>query len=113
MAIQKTKNLPNGSTGNYWKITAEVCDRLKLTCSYTITLFADKAHADNRSPDLGLSKKYTFTCTKGELGGDITALGYDKIKTKAASMVTPATVRGITTPAPYMFDPDLAGGTDV
>lgn len=113
MAIQKTKSLPNGSTGNYWKITSETCDRLKLTCAYVITLFTDKTHADNGSPSLGLSKKYVFTCTKGELAQDLTALGYDKIKTKAASIVTPPTIRGITTPAPYMYDSDLSGGTDV
>lgn len=108
MAIQKSKTLANGASGNYWKITSESYDKPSFKCSWIITLFCDKAHADAGAPSLGFSKTYTHTATKEELSGDRTALGYKKIKEKASSFI-----KGLRKDAPQMqFDADLADGTD-
>lgn len=111
MAIQKDKTLTNGASGNYWKIIHESVDKIGLIGSWVIALYFDKSHADAKTPDLGLRKVYSATVTGVELqGGSITALGYVKIKAKAATLVP---VLGDPDADPVYFDPDLVGGTDV
>lgn len=111
MAIQKTKTLSNGATGNYWKIISEVYDKVTLQSTYIIALFTDKAHSDAGNPSLGLNKTYIFTFTRLELQGNRTLLGYTSIKAKAASMVLP--ISGKPGDTLIQFDPDLVGGIDV
>lgn len=111
MAIQKAKTLPNGSAGNYWKITNEAYDKKTMLCTWIISLFSDKAHGDANAPSLGMHKTYNHTTTDAELAGDRTALAYAVIKAKAASMVS-VPFAPANTPK-VMFDPDLANGVDV
>jgi hypothetical protein len=83
MAIQKSKTLPNGATGNYWKITRESFNKVDLSCAYEISLFTSKNISDNAGISLGYSKLFKATATKEQLDGDRTELGYNIIKEKA------------------------------
>lgn len=91
MAIQKSKTLTNGSTGNYFKITKTTVDKQAMTVTCILSLFTDAAHTAT-SP-LDYTKVFKNTATKQQLSGDILALCYTNIKAKN--------------------DPDLTGGTDV
>lgn len=100
MAIQKTKTLANGVTGNYWKITQVSVDKQSMTATATIALFTDAAHT-NTSPITGTNKQYKMPVTKAQLTGDITAAAYTSIKAQASTFTNGKDK-----------DPDLAGGTD-
>lgn len=110
MALQKEKTLLNGSTGNYWKITSEIYDKVTLECTWIIALFKDQSICDAGNPSLGLEKTYTYIATNEELAGDRTALGYTQIKLQAAILVyeLPGDM-GPSTP----YDSDLIDTTDV
>lgn len=106
MAIQKSKTLQNGATGNYWKITNISIDREKLVATCRVELFKDSSFSNIGS--LGSAKVFRVTVTKQQIAGDITAVCYTAIKTQANQSVTnPVTHES----APK--DADLAGGTDV
>lgn len=106
MALQKSKTLPNGAVGDYWKITEVSCRKLSMLMSAKITLFKDESF--RMKQDLGLSKTFLFKCTREQLAGDLTALAYALIKAKALEMI-PGKVG-----QPEGFnDPDLANATDV
>ena len=60
---------------------------------------------------MGAIKKFCFACTKDELSGDMTALGYAKIKVQVNTTVS-KDLRGNPIP-PVPFDTDLAGAVDV
>jgi len=94
MAIQKSKTLPNGATGSYWKIAKVIVDKnpLMMHAHVILQLYADKAHADVNQP-LGFSKPFEFSLTKADLVGDVVATLYAKLKAANYS--------------------ELAGGTDV
>jgi len=94
MAIQKSKILDNGATGNYWKINAVTITKNSMNIYFGLVLYADKDHGDSGSPGL-LLKDFNFPITKDQLSGDIVALGYTSIK------------------AMNPEDSDLAGGVDV
>lgn len=111
MAIQKNKILANGSSGNYWKIVREVCDRVALEMVVEIALFLDKAASDAGKQDLGEKKVFRFRVNREQLAGDRTALAYSLIKSKASSMVLAP--RGREGDNLVMFDSDLANGLDV
>ncbi len=109
MAIQKSKTLASGATGDYWKITDESYDKLTGKCTWYITLFTDKSFADADAPSLCLHKPpFTYMASKMELQGNRTALGYTQIKLQAAAVVP--NIGGSGT---HVFDPDLVGGIDV
>lgn len=111
MALQKSKTLSNGTTGNYWRFVSFHAERASgptISATWVIALFKDKATSDAGGSSLGLEKVYTFPVTSMDVGGDMRALGYSKIKTKAALMVPP-----IGGGALVPFDPDLDGATDV
>lgn len=110
MAIQKEKILSNGSSGNYWKITAIKVDKVQLTVQFHLSLFKDSSFRNSQPVDYNC-KKYTFNFTKDELKEDITALGYIKIIEKAATMVPP--FLGKAGDALIQYDSDLADGTSV
>ena len=99
MALQKSKTLPNGSTGDYWKVAQVIVDKKAMVLVCTISLFMNQTVADVVGPQtLGVSKYYTFPVTKDQLAGDIVALAYTLIIAKVNSTPT---------------DPDLAGSTNV
>lgn len=108
MAIQKTKVLSNGISGNYWKITELHIFRLVNTIHYSITLF----HNSLATLPLPLSKQYKFLLTDEELDGDLIEIGYLKIKEKAQTLVD-TDIYGQPIDPPIPFDPDIAGGDDV
>lgn len=110
MAIQKNKTLRTGVTGNYWKITHESYDRLAGTLSLTISLFLNKSASDAGASPLPCSKTFKVPVTKEEMTEDRTAMGYIKIKEKAATVVA---VPFALTPSTCLFDADLADGEDV
>lgn len=110
MALQKDKTLSNGSSGNYWKITSEIYDKMTLQCTWVIALFKDKDICTSGNPSLGLEKTFTYTATNEELCGDRTSLGYTQIKLQAATLVYDLPgFAGLTSP----FDPDLIDTIDV
>lgn len=81
MALQKAKLLPSGAQGNYWKITEAKCDAQSLVCTWIITLFYDKPHADAvPAYSLGYRFPHEESITRQEKAGDLFALGYVKIK---------------------------------
>lgn len=93
MAIQKTKTLANGATGNYWKIVSAEVNVLNLVATWTFALFCDKAHADNVPNDpISGGKLLQRGITKEQKKTDLFALGYAAAKTSD--------------------DPDFAGGVD-
>lgn len=109
MAIQKQKDLPSGISGNYWKISKVNLDTVNSRCGYSISLFKDKATSDAGASSLGFSKSFQFPLSDEELVGDLRAVGYAKIKEKAAMLVM--NLQGEQTN--IAFDPDLANGIDV
>lgn len=111
MAIQKSKTLANGTTGDYWKVTSEAYDKVTHLCTWVISLYLDHAHGTSHAPTLGLDKIYTYVATPEELMGNRTTLAYTQIKAKAASLVIPPFSPPDTDAVP--FDSDLIDGIDV
>lgn len=85
MALKKNIVLANGASGEYWKITNISIDKKKLSASFTISLFKDQEHADNDSPPIGPSYSANEIFSKELLAGDVTALGYELIKSKVSN----------------------------
>jgi len=110
MAIKKSKALPSGISGEYWKITKESYDRIAGRGVWTISLFKDQAASDAGAQPLSCSKNFSLPMSPQELAGNRTAIAYNKIKARAAEVVP---VAFSTTPATCIFDPDLADGEDV
>ena len=91
MALIKSKTLPNGATGTYWRITSSFLDTTAMQCTWTITLFTNKTIADaTPTASLGYSKTFAFPITKGESKCDIRAQGYNMIKAYANVVIAPA-----------------------
>ena len=113
MAIQKTLTLPNGTSGNYWKITSVTIDKISMSVSFTVSLFFDKAVSDAKNPSLGVQKHFSFSVTKTDLVGDLVAFGYAHIKALVAPTASmPPNPHGapMHLPGPDLF---LTDGTDV
>lgn len=111
MALQKSKTLPDGSTGNYWRISTATFNRETLAVECNLKLYMDKAHADAGAPSLNKIKTFKFTVLAADLDGDIRALVYTKILAYVNSMIVPL-FSPPNTPA-QIADPDLAGATSV
>lgn len=111
MALQKDKTLPNGSSGNYWKITSESYDKVSRQCEWRISLFLNKDTSDSKKPSLGLVKSFSYLASKEELAGDRTALGYTQIKSQASRMINPPF--GRLGDSQVQLDPDLCDTSDV
>lgn len=107
MAIQKTKDLECGASGNYWKITNVHMDKQGLTVTWTISLFLDSTHAASRLPALPISKVYSLgSLTHDQTIGNLVALGYTTIVEQSAALIPNLGGSGT-----HVFDPDLADGT--
>lgn len=111
MAIKKTKTLPSGVTGEYWKIVKETHNRVSDEMTWEIALFLDQAASNAGKKQLNLSKIFKAIVTEEEASGNRTALGYTKIKQQASSMVSPHS--GSLNLEPTPFDIDLYNGEDV
>jgi hypothetical protein len=107
MALQKSKELPSGSSGNYWKIISVSVDRVKLELSAKIALFKDKDSSDQGKKPLGLVHTFSGIQTKEALSGDLTGLAYDMIKTQCSGD-QPSALSG-----KLMAYNDLVGSQDV
>jgi hypothetical protein len=113
MAIQKSKTLPNGITGNYWRLTNISFDRDALSASARIALFKDKATSDSGAPHLGLVKHFSFTFTVPELISTTNVLAYiyGKIRSIAETPINKDIAGNLIDVVP--FDNDIANGTMV
>ena len=114
MAIQKSKTLSNGATGDYWRILSIMLDRQGLTATGRIGLFKDAATSAAGAPPLGAIKSFSFNFTMVEFlaAPNAVAFAYNKIKTEAAREIT-HDLNGDPLETPRAYDPDLVGGVDV
>lgn len=112
MAIQKTKTLPNGAQGNYWKITSIAIDRQASKIDAKIALFKDKATSDAGAPALGAIKHFSFPCVKSELSADVVELCYIKIMA-IASAIKHVDISGAPIVPGAAVDADIADGIAV
>lgn len=111
MALQKSKTLDNGATGDYWRITTAIFDRESLTCSCRIALYTSQTIANSANKHLNLIKTFNFSVASMDLSGDIRVLLYNKVKTLASTVVSTDLFGNPITP--HAFDPDLDGATDI
>lgn len=110
MAIQKTKNLPNGTSGNYWRIEDIAINRPSLLVVVSVALYLDASHAASGAPNLGLVKHFRFNLLTSELtGSNIISTLYTKIRTQAETMISVVLNPG-DDPIMREYDPDIAGG---
>lgn len=110
MAITKSKTLPSGVSGNYWRILSILFDRQTLKATGTIGLFKDAAASAAGKPHIGLTKtfEFKFLVTDLTMPSDIIALVYSKIMTQAEATVSFDLAGNAITPR--AFDQDIAGG---
>ncbi len=109
MALQKSKQLQNGITGNYWKITSVTADKVKNQLQVVISLFVSKEISDEGKQSLQVKHSFIGDFTKEQLAGDLTILGYNLIKEKMA-LPEPTDIRK---PLEIMSHRDLSGSIDV
>lgn len=111
MALLKSKTLKDGTTGEYWKIIGILVDRFAKAAKFEIALFQSQAAAQAGATPMQMRKTKAFMMTSEELAGDITAVGYEKIKSQAAVMLD-KDLAGKPC-EPYPADADLVGATDI
>lgn len=111
MAIQKTKVLPSGIEGNYWRLLNMNFNRQTMQATAIIALFKDKAASDAGKPNIGYEKTFQWTFSPSDLAGNINVVAaiYNKIKITSETEVTKDSIgRLLLNPKP--FDEDLANG---
>ncbi len=120
MALQNTKAMANGESGNYWKITGFSINKQSMTVTYSVNLFVAQQYSAT-SPIKGTNKTFTFSATKSEMAGDMIAWGYAQILAKANTVVRAAQEAVSASPGhpakaatPIVYgDADLHGATAV
>lgn len=110
MAITKSKTLPSGVSGDYWRITTITFDRQVLKARGTIGLFKDAAASAAGKPHIGATKTFEFSFTVSDLTSpsNIIAMVYTKIMAQASATISHDLAGNAITPR--AFDPDLDGG---
>lgn len=108
MALQKEKQLLNGTTGNYWKITSVTADKVKNKLQVVISLFISKEASDEGKLPLQAKHSFVSDFTKEQLAGDLTLLGYNLIKEKML-LPEPTDIRK---PLEIIAHRDLSGAID-
>jgi len=113
MAIQKSKTLSNGASGDYWRILEVSIDRQHMSVSGRIALFKDKATSDAGAGPLGAEKLFRFPLVLSELmiAPNAIAYMYNKIMEKASQVVSMDMLGHSIEPRAQ--DEDLAGGLSV
>lgn len=111
MALQKSKTLSNGATGDYWRVTNATFNRETCIVSCNLALYTSQAVANSANKHLGLIKHFRFSVNPAELSGSIVALVYGRIRDLAETLVTTDALGNPIDEQPY--DPDLAGAIDV
>lgn len=114
MAIQKAKTLPNGASGDYWRILDIHIDRQNLKLVGRIGLFKDAATSAAGSPPLGAEKAFHFALNVSAMvsAGNPIAYMYGLIVADAESLITMDMNGNEISPAVYK-DPDIADGVMV
>jgi len=114
MAIQKSKTLPNGVSGDYWRITTITIERQRLRLKGQIALFLDAQASDDGRPPVGAEKSFEFPLVLAEIAPptNLIAYMYGKI-IAAASVVVTKDILGNDLEVPTTVDPDLTGGLNV
>ena len=114
MAIQKSKTLASGASGDYWRITQINIDRQNLQIQGTIALFKDAAASAAGQPPIGAAKVFQFPFTMVEFAASPNAIAfvYAKIKARAAQTLS-YDLSGAPIDPPRAVDPDLVDGVDV
>lgn len=108
MAIQNSKTLKSGVSGNYWKITKLNIDLVALVTTIEISLYLDSTHGNDGVSGPIFKKTYITSVTLQQImQGSITNL-YNNILAKANSLVP-----NVGSDGTHIFDTDLAGGTIV
>lgn len=111
MAIQKTKTLPSGVIGNYWRIYSITVDVDTLNVTFSLGLYVDQASSGLGKQPILKGKNYSFHFTREQiLSGNIMALGYTAILAKASTLVPPPFDLDATH---IPFDSDLSDGVSV
>lgn len=112
MAITKSKTLPNGAVGDYWRIMDITIDRQALVIHANIALFKDQATSIAGAPPLGGFKHFRFTYTMSELTGitNVVSWVYTKILA-AANVMRTVDIDGTVLGSPVPSDPDIFDGT--
>lgn len=87
MALKKSKSLPSGVSGEYWRINKITADRVNSKVTYELSLYVSKALRQSGAKPLDYKKVFSFDVTMQEINGDLNALGYEKIKEKANSLI--------------------------
>ena len=106
MALKKQKQLPNGVSGEYWKIIKIEVNKQTLMLSVILDLFLNESQKDKAS--LNCPKVRSFKCLKEDLQGDLVALSYVKLKAHANSDLPNLNGRGT-----HKGDLDLVDALDV
>lgn len=114
MAIQKSKTLPSGVTGDYWRITIITIDRQRLKIKGQIALFINAAASNEGKTPIGAYKSFEFPLVMEEIAPptNLIAYVYGKI-IAAASVVVTKDFAGNDLAVPSTIDPDLTGGVNV
>jgi hypothetical protein len=114
MAIQKSKTLANGASGNYWRIEHLIVDRRAGKVLGDLALFKDQSTAQSGAPHLGLVKRFTFDLNMVELlaAPNVVTYMYSKIMQKAEELRT-HDLLGHALAEPVVTDPDIAGGESI
>jgi hypothetical protein len=112
MSLQKTKTLPDGTVGNYWRIGIITINRHTLMCYVNLDLYIDVTHANSGAAPLNYVKQIQFAFTVPDLVTGINpTYVYTKILAYANSMISPF---GAPPGSPQVVaDIDLAGATVV
>lgn len=107
MALQKSKTLKSGLSGNYWKIVGEHYCRMSRVMTWHIALYKDRDASIGGLSHLGLVKPFSKALTYAESAGNRTEIGYlHIIEVADDEVILPG---GGTT----LRDPDLAGAESV
>jgi hypothetical protein len=114
MAIQKTKTLPSGVSGNYWRILSITLDTQSGIAVGRIGLFINQATSDAGGEPLPVVKSFSFSFTAAGLlaAPNVISYVYTNIMNMANTMITKS-ITGATLQTPIPYDADLAGGTVV
>lgn len=114
MAIQKSKTLNNGASGDYWRITSINIDRQNLFITGTIALFKDAATSASGGTPLGCVKSFQFPFTIAEFLAAPNAISfiYTKIRAHVETLIN-YDINGNPIIPPRPYDDDLAGGIQV
>lgn len=107
MAIQKSKTLPSGVTGNYWRLKNAVIDIDRMEVNMVLGLYLDQTHGTNGSASI-MSKHVKLGITQQQLATGSLANAYQRILDQANEDIP-----GFFGQGTRKFDPDLAGGTIV